>query len=75
MGTMPRATGPTASSSPYRRRSARVLLVDGAGHRWWSLDELASTTEIVYPFGPAALVADIRTGGLPRRPVQLPWHH
>ncbi|MER5337255.1 NUDIX domain-containing protein [Micromonospora sp. NPDC002717] len=46
-----------------------------AGHRWWLLDELASTTDTVYPFGLARLLADILAGRIPQQPVQLPWHH
>ncbi|MER7332347.1 MULTISPECIES: NUDIX domain-containing protein [unclassified Micromonospora] len=46
-----------------------------AGHRWWPLDELATTTDTVYPFGLAQLLADILTGHIPQQPVQLPWHH
>jgi 8-oxo-dGTP pyrophosphatase MutT (NUDIX family) len=46
-----------------------------AGHRWWTLDELASTTEIVYPLELATLLADLLAGRIPRQPVRLPWHH
>jgi 8-oxo-dGTP pyrophosphatase MutT (NUDIX family) len=46
-----------------------------AGHRWWPLDELATTTETVYPFGLADLLAGVRAGTVPVRPVELPWHH
>ncbi len=46
-----------------------------AGHRWWPLDELAATTETVYPLGLASLVAGLLAGGAPPRPVELPWHH
>lgn len=41
------------------------------GHRWWTVDELAATTETVFPFGLAGLV----TGLIPPHPVQLSWHH
>ncbi len=46
-----------------------------AGHRWWPLDELAATTETVYPLGLASLVAGLLADGAPPRPVELPWHH
>ncbi|SBT40459.1 NUDIX hydrolase [Micromonospora auratinigra] len=46
-----------------------------AGHRWWSLDELAAAVEVVYPFGLGPLLADLRAGRRPPRPVRLPWQH
>lgn len=46
-----------------------------AGHRWWRLDELTDTTEVVYPFGLAPLVEQVLTVGIPQQAVQLPWHH
>ena len=46
-----------------------------AGHLWWSATELAATSEIVFPHGLAALVADVLAGRLPAAPVELPWHH
>ena len=45
------------------------------GHRWWTQAELAATEETVYPFGLAALMADLVSGNLPHPPVALPWHH
>lgn len=45
------------------------------GHRWWSLDELTSATDPVYPLGLARLLADLLAGDIPRQPVPLPWHH
>jgi 8-oxo-dGTP pyrophosphatase MutT (NUDIX family) len=45
------------------------------GHRWWTAEELSSTTEIVHPFGLAALMADLLAGRIPEEPVRLPWHH
>jgi hypothetical protein len=68
----------------YHRINAHDLDIRGmedlerrhhAGHRWWPLDELASTTETVYPFGLASLLAHILADGVPRQSVQLPWHH
>jgi len=46
-----------------------------AGHRWWTVDELASTTDTVYPYGLVPLLTDLLAGRIPERPVQLPWHH
>lgn len=46
-----------------------------SAHRWWRVDELMSTTEIVYPLGLAPLLADLVAGRLPAEPVELPWHH
>ena len=43
------------------------------GHRWWSIDELVSTAEIVFPRGLAALLARLIAGDYPRQPVELPW--
>ncbi|MGH3342715.1 MAG: hypothetical protein ACRDPK_07510 [Carbonactinosporaceae bacterium] len=45
------------------------------GHRWWTLDELAATTETVYPLGLVALLCDLLADRIPAEPVQLPWHH
>jgi 8-oxo-dGTP pyrophosphatase MutT (NUDIX family) len=39
--------------------------------RWWTLAELRSTTETVYPLGLAELLAGILTHGAPRPPVIL----
>jgi 8-oxo-dGTP pyrophosphatase MutT (NUDIX family) len=44
------------------------------GHRWWSIDELASTTETVYPLGLVPLLSDLLGGRAFERPVILPWH-
>jgi len=44
------------------------------GHRWWTVGELAATSQPVYPLGLAALLADLLAGRIPRRPVRLPWH-
>jgi ADP-ribose pyrophosphatase YjhB (NUDIX family) len=44
-------------------------------HRWWSLDELVSTTETVYPLRLAVLLGDLLAGRVPAEPIRLPWHH
>jgi 8-oxo-dGTP pyrophosphatase MutT (NUDIX family) len=46
-----------------------------SGHRWWTLDELTSTTETVYPFGLVPLLTELVAGRVPEEPVRLPWHH
>lgn len=46
-----------------------------AGHRWWTLDELASTRETIYPLGLVPLLADLLADRIPAQPVELPWHH
>jgi 8-oxo-dGTP pyrophosphatase MutT (NUDIX family) len=46
-----------------------------AGERWWSLDELAGTDEIIYPYGLVPLLTDLLAGVRPVSPVALPWHH
>ncbi|MEV0429812.1 NUDIX domain-containing protein [Micromonospora sp. NPDC050495] len=50
-----------------------VELSAHAGHRWWAVDELASTADTVYPYGLVALLTDLLAGRRPQRPVQLPW--
>jgi 8-oxo-dGTP pyrophosphatase MutT (NUDIX family) len=45
------------------------------GHRWWSVDELRTTTDTVYPLELADLVDDLVNGRVPTEPVELPWHH
>lgn len=44
-------------------------------HRWWTADELATTTETIYPLRLAPLVADLAASRIPGKPVYLPWHH
>ncbi|WNV92143.1 NUDIX domain-containing protein [Umezawaea sp. Da 62-37] len=39
--------------------------------RWWTLSELADTTETVYPLGLVDLVTNIQTMGIPSSPVVL----
>jgi len=46
-----------------------------AGHRWWTVSELESTTEWVAPLGLAGLLRDLLDGRVPDEPVRLPWHH
>ena len=44
-------------------------------HRWWSLAELATTGETVFPFGLVPLLGSLLAGLVPAEPVRLPWHH
>ncbi|WP_446218136.1 NUDIX hydrolase [Micromonospora sp. IBHARD004] len=50
-------------------------LANHAGHQWWTLNGLTSTTETVYPYGLAPLLTDLLANHISQRPVQLPWHH
>ncbi|WP_433513792.1 NUDIX hydrolase [Nonomuraea sp. CA-143628] len=40
-------------------------------HRWWTLDDLRSTSETIYPLGLSDLITEILTTGVPQRPVLL----
>jgi 8-oxo-dGTP pyrophosphatase MutT (NUDIX family) len=42
-------------------------------HRWWAVDELTATRELVYPVGLADLVTRLLRGDVPDQPVELPW--
>ncbi|SDG66692.1 ADP-ribose pyrophosphatase YjhB, NUDIX family [Sinosporangium album] len=44
---------------------------DIQARRWWTLAELRSTSETIYPLGLSDLVAEILTAGAPQRPVLL----
>lgn len=44
-------------------------------YRWWTVDELATTDQTVYPLRLAPLVTDLIAGRIPPEPVELPWHH
>ncbi|QLQ36022.1 NUDIX hydrolase [Micromonospora robiginosa] len=46
--------------------------VTHAGHRWWTLDELASTRDVVYPLGLSTLLADVLDGRVPTPARRLP---
>lgn len=56
-------------------RSSRVPEEPEQGYVWSTHAELASSSETVYPFGLAALMADLVAGYVPAVPVALPWHH
>lgn len=46
-----------------------------AGHRWWTIGELATSSDTIYPCGLAELAADLVAGRMSPHPVRLPWHH
>ncbi|MFL6053200.1 MAG: NUDIX hydrolase [Actinoallomurus sp.] len=58
----------TSGLQPYELKQV-------TGHRWWTVDELAETTEVVYPFGLVPLLRDLVAGRATAEPVLLPWHH
>jgi 8-oxo-dGTP pyrophosphatase MutT (NUDIX family) len=43
------------------------------GHRWWTADELRSTSERVSPPGVGDLVGGLLASGRPARPARLQW--
>lgn len=45
------------------------------GYRWWTVDELGTAGEPVYPLGLAPLLTGLLAGVIPSDPVPLPWHH
>lgn len=40
-------------------------------HRWWTLDDLRSTSETIYPIGLDALITELLSVGVPERPILL----
>ena len=42
-------------------------------HRWWSLDQLCATEELVFPRALAPLLARLLAGERPLLPIELPW--
>lgn len=42
-------------------------------YRWWTLDELAATGELLFPIGLPDLLPRLLAGDLPEEPVRLPW--
>ena len=43
------------------------------GHRWWTVDEMRTTGDGIFPIGLAGLVGRLLRGDVPERPVRLPW--
>ncbi|WP_255275933.1 NUDIX hydrolase [Actinomadura madurae] len=58
----------TAGFTPIEREHV-------GAHRWWTLKELASAEESVYPLKLADLLNDLLAGRVPSVPIRLPWHH
>jgi 8-oxo-dGTP pyrophosphatase MutT (NUDIX family) len=44
-----------------------------AGHQWWTIPELATTTETIVTPGLVPLLTDLVAGRIPAEPVVLPW--
>ncbi|MFC9893801.1 NUDIX hydrolase [Nocardia sp. NPDC127579] len=44
-----------------------------SGWRWWSLAELKTTTDRVFPLGLAGLLERLLADDIPAEPVLLPW--
>jgi 8-oxo-dGTP pyrophosphatase MutT (NUDIX family) len=42
-------------------------------HRWWTVEDLVSTAETVFPIGLAGLVEMLLDGRQPEEPLRLPW--
>jgi 8-oxo-dGTP pyrophosphatase MutT (NUDIX family) len=45
------------------------------GYRWWTVDELDATDEVVYPLGLVPLLRQLLAGEEPAELIMLPWHH
>lgn len=43
------------------------------GHRWWTLDELRHTHDVVLPIGLADLMETLLGTDAPDSPIRLPW--
>lgn len=46
---------------------------DLIGHRWWTVAELQTTRDLVFPVGLADLLRRLLAGHRPHEPVRLPW--
>ncbi|WP_018638678.1 NUDIX hydrolase [Parafrankia elaeagni] len=42
-------------------------------HRWWSVVDLHTTGDLIFPVGLAGLAGRLLAGDLPLRPIRLPW--
>jgi 8-oxo-dGTP pyrophosphatase MutT (NUDIX family) len=58
----------TAGFTPIEREHV-------GAHRWWTLPELVSAEEPVFPLKLAELLTDLLAGRTSAEPVRLPWHH
>jgi 8-oxo-dGTP pyrophosphatase MutT (NUDIX family) len=43
------------------------------GHRWWTVEEIRSSAELVSPVGLDTLLVRLLRNGAPDRPVRLVW--
>ncbi len=43
------------------------------GHRWWTVDEMRTASDVIFPIGLAGLVSRLLRSDVPGRPVRLPW--
>ena len=64
-----RVADTTVDTSHQEELERSVML----GHRWWTVDELATTGELVYPIGLAGLMEALLGRGRPASPIRLPW--
>jgi 8-oxo-dGTP pyrophosphatase MutT (NUDIX family) len=73
-----------AHSFFFLRVSRATLNTDGqedlersmiTGHRWWSVPELRTATEVIAPLGLADLLSRLLRGDIPASPVRLPRRH
>jgi hypothetical protein len=64
-----RVPNPVVSTDGQEELERSVI----TGHRWWTVDELRTATEEVWPLGLADLVSCLLSDGVPARPVRLQW--
>ena len=43
------------------------------GWKWWTIEDLQTASEVVFPAGLADLVLMLHTGQAPPEPIVLPW--
>ncbi|MFI5068858.1 MAG: NUDIX hydrolase [Streptosporangiales bacterium] len=60
----------TAIDTSGQEELERSLII---GHRWWRLDDLASTSERIVPANATWLVRSLLADGHPAEPIHLPW--
>lgn len=64
-----RVGGQTVSDAGQEDAERAALKV----HRWWTAAELEQAAAAVFPLGAADVLRQILAGGLPARPIRLPW--
>ncbi|MGI8682842.1 MAG: NUDIX hydrolase [Mycobacteriales bacterium] len=62
-----RVTGATIDTSGFNDIERRSVL----GHRWWTADELVTTSEVIYPAELAELLPAVLAGEVPEPPLEL----